>query len=145
MANRRSVEREKERTKNRTLRDTSSNVEGRRGGRLNNNMMSAIRKIRSKSGESKTRETIEGSKSIKQYLMVNCVKSRREIKKDKSSDLTTIRSKQQVVVDSKYGSLGRVKFAVGRLEWTQGRKSMKMSIHAKKNNALKNFRKKVKI
>ena len=48
MANRRSVEGEKERTKNRTLRDTSSNVEDRRGGRLNNNMMSAIRKIRSK-------------------------------------------------------------------------------------------------
>jgi len=48
MANRRSVEREKERTKDRTLRDISSNVESRRGGRLNNNLMSAIRKIGSK-------------------------------------------------------------------------------------------------
>jgi len=42
-ATRRSVEREKERTKDRTLRDTSSNMEGWRGGRLNNNMLNAIR------------------------------------------------------------------------------------------------------
>ena len=48
VANRRSVERENERTNGRALRDTSSNVERWRGGRLNNNMLSAIRKIGSK-------------------------------------------------------------------------------------------------
>ena len=48
--------------------------------------------------------------------MVNTVKTREEIKKNKNRDMTTIRNKQKVIADAKKRSLSRLKFTVSRLE-----------------------------
>ena len=79
--------------------------------------------------------------------MVNSIKSRGEIKKNKNRDMTTIRSKQKVIVDAKKSSLSRVKFTVTRPERAYGKKSLKVNFDAKKDNRLNNnyFRKEILI
>src|SRR6267154_4739778 len=116
ISKRSSVETEGERAENRALWNTSRNGSRRREMGINRNRMRAIMKIRRKKRERRTRNNEVRRESGEEYLMINGVKSRRKIEKNKSRDFLLVNGEEKIIVDAKKSSLSGMELAIGRLK-----------------------------
>src|SRR6267154_1940603 len=139
ISKRNSVETEEERAENRALWNTSRNGSRRREKEINRNRMGAIMKIRRKKRERRTRNTEVGRESGEEDLLINSVKSRRKIEKNKSRDFLLVNGEEKIIVDAKKSSLSGMELAIGRLKRRKRRKGVKVIDKAGVDDALENF------
>src|SRR6267154_521290 len=139
ISKRNSVETEEERAENRALWNTSRNGSRRRETGINRNRMRAMMKIRRKKRERRTRNTEVGRETGEEDLMINGVKRRRKIEKNKSRDFLLVNGEEKIIVDAKKSSLSGMELAIGRLKRGKRRKGVKVIDKASVNDALVDF------